>query len=574
MTPHPILAQKPKTGKSRMMFVSILALFAVLMAACGGSTDSSNRSGSNSNQPPLTIIASTTGAFATANFNPFLNTNGGGLFGAAGNIYEPLVFVNRYTGDPQPWLAKSFKMADDAKSVTFTLRDGVQWGDGKPFTMADVTFTLDLLKKYPSLDQQGLYSNGVISSYSTPDANTLQVNFAKPTSTALWFFSGTPIVSKAEYSQFSDPFKDPDAHPVGTGPYTLKSFSSSVYIFQKNPHYWQAGLPKVETLRYLSVNDNTAAQNLITSGQVDWAGIGWQTSYDDQFTKKDPSHYHTWFPGTNTVFLYLNTARAPFNDVRVRQAISLGIDREAIYKKAAVYAKPAGPSGILSPAYDAYIPAKYADAIKQDSAKAESLLQSAGFVKGSDGIYAKDGKKLSFNMDVPNGWSDWQSTLNVISDSLKAIGIDAKQNALATPNIYTQNLANGDYDAAISWTDQGPTPFFPLNDLLASGKAHNGSTIATGTNFEHWVDPATDKLLNQYLSTPDKTVQKQAIAGLADIVATQIPAIPLDFNVGWDEYTTTHFTGWPNDSNAFDYGSPFYGEDSTFVILHLQPVNS
>jgi peptide/nickel transport system substrate-binding protein len=437
-----------------------------------------------------------------------------------------------------------------------------------------LTFTLDLLKKYPALDGQGLYSNNVIASYSKVDQNTLKVAFTKPTSTALWFFSQTPIVSQKEYSTFADPTKDTDSQPVGTGPFMLKTFSPAAYVLVKNPNYWQPGLPKVDTLVYHSVNDNTTAQTQITSGQIDWAGIGWSPTYDAQYINKDPQHYHEWFPGSNTVYLYLNLTNPMFQDVRVRQAISLGINRASIISKAAPYGVAANASGILLPANQQWLPDKYQSpsAVQLDAAKAESLLQQAGYTKGSDGIYQKNGQKLSFKMDVPNGWSDWQSALDVVSGSLKAIGIDAQQNALATPNIYLDNLSHGKYQTAISWTSKGPTPYFQFVDLLSSSKAQNGSTVATGTNYEHWTDPKTDQFLNQYLGTTDATAQKQAIAGIADVVATQVPSIPLYYNVEWDEYTTTHFTGWPDKTNPYDYGSPFNGEDSAYVLLNLTPV--
>ena len=569
MTPDSIRAQKPKTGKSRMVFVSLLALFSILLAACGSTTSTGN---TGSSQPIMNIMATTGGTFAASNFNPFLNTNGGGLFGAAGNIYEPLVFVNRYTGVSTPWLAKTATVSSDAKSVTFVIRDGVKWSNGTPFTMKDVTFTLDMLKAHPALDLQGLFSGGLIDTYTATDANTLQITLKKPTSTILWSFSNTPIVSQQEYSQFSDPVTAVDSKPVGTGPYLFDKFTTTAYTFKKNPNYWNTAMaPKVDELRYLAVNDNTAAQNQVTSGAIDWAGIGWQKSFDAQFLK-DSVHHHEWFIGTNTVYLELNTTRAPFNDVKVRQAINLAINRDEIHTKAAFFANPSNAAGIVTPTFQSYVPSAYTDPLAQNAAQAATLLQQAGYTKGPDGILQKNGQKLSFKIQVPSGWSDWEASITVISSDLKAVGIDATEQAQSTSDVMLAGMKVGKFDAALMWSDAGPTPYYPLNDLLRSSYAHNGANPAKGTNYEGWNDPATDKLLDQYLASPDPTVQKQAIAGIADIMATQVPAIPLDYNAGWDEYTTTNFTGFPDANNAYDYGSPFNGEDSTYVLLHLSPV--
>jgi peptide/nickel transport system substrate-binding protein len=160
----------------------------------------------------------------------------------------------------------------------------------------------------------------------------------------------------------------------------------------------------------------------------------------------------------------------------------------------------------------------------------------------------------------------------VIANNLKAAGIDAQVNAMASPDLYTAALNKGAYDTAISWTDAGPTPFFPLSDLLSSANSWDPGKVASGTNWEHWKDPNTDKLLNQYLSSADPNVQKQAIQGIEKIIVEQLPVIPLDYNASWFENTTTHATGWPDASNPYDYGSPFNGPDNEYILFHLKPV--
>ncbi len=571
MTPNssPLSLHKVRTGKTRVVVFSLLAMVTMLVAACGGANPST---GKTAGPVTLNILASPNGNYTSANFNPFIQVNAGGLYGAQGMLYETLAIDNRYNGVITPMLASDYKLADDVKSITFTLRQGVQWSDGQPFTADDVVFTLNMLKQYPSLDLQGLWS-GVIKDVVSPDANTVKVDFLQPDSTAIWYLSQTFIVPKHIWSSVSDPTKYTDNNPIGTGPYTLKSFTPQAYLFQKNPKYWQPGKPQIDQLRYVATNDNTTAQLMVSKGEIDWAGIGWDPKFDATFTDRDPQHYHHWFPGNNTVILYLNLTKFPFNILAVRQAMSLAINRPEIQQKAAPFAAPANPSSILLPAHKDFLAPEFQDAqYTQDLDKANALMQQAGFTKGSDGIYAKDGKKASFSMIVPNGWSDWQSSLAVIADNLKQLGLDAQVNALATPDLYTTNLNKGDFDAAISWTDKGPTPFFFLNDWLASTKTWTNGKIATGTNWEHWQDPATDKLLGQYLNSADPAVQKQAIQGLEKIVADQLPSIPLDYNVGWFEYTTVHAIGWPDKDNTYDFGSPFDAPDNEFIVLHLQPV--
>jgi peptide/nickel transport system substrate-binding protein len=548
----------------------------MVLAACGGGNGTTPSSSSGAKGPvSINILGGPSGPFPAANFNPLVNNNNTGVLnGTWGMIYEPLIFENRSTGEITPWLASGYKLASDAKSITFTIRQGVKWSDGQPFTADDVLFTLNLLKQFPALDVQALWKT-TLSSVVAPDADTIQATYKQADSSSTWSFARQNIVPKHIWSSIADPTTALNAQPVGTGPYTMKSFSPQVYVLQKNPNWWQ-GADKigVDELRYLSTNDNTAAQLLISQGKIDWASIGWDPKYDAAFINPDPAHRHHWFPGNNTVMLYLNLTNPLFSDLNVRKAISLAIDRNQIHQSAAVYANPANPSSIL-PSNKDYIAPEYQSAqFTADTNQATQLLQQAGWTKGSDGILAKNGQKFSFNLIVPNGWSDWVATLQVISTNLKAVGIDAKVNTLATPDLYTGNLNAGKYDAAISWTDAGPTPFFYLRDWLRSTYSWDSASkrAAQGTNWEHWQNTDTDKLLDQYLNSADPAVQKQAIAGLEKIVVEQLPAIPLDYNVSWSEYTTYHVTGWPDENNAYDYGSVFYDQDSVSVVLHLKPV--
>jgi len=563
------LSLRGKSGKTRMVLFSLITVLAIVLAACGGSSGSTTNPGNTKAPLSLNILASPGGAFTAANFNPLVAS--GNNSGTQGMIYETLIFQNDATGEITPWLASDYKLATDASSISFTIRQGVKWSDGQAFSADDVMYTLNLLKSNTALDLQGLWTN-IIKTVTQPDANTIAITFQKPYSTATWAFAKQYIVPKHIFSTVSDPVTYLNSQPVGTGPYTVKSFTPQVYTLVKNPNFWQADKVNVDQLRYLAANDNTAAQLMISQGQIDWAGIGWDPKYDAAYTQKDPTHYHHWFPGTNAVMLYLNLTKPMFSDLNVRKAISLAIDRDQIHQSAAVYANPANPSAVLPSNKDWIAPDYQSAQFKLDQATAKQLLQQAGWTPGSDGILTKGGQKFSFTMIVPNGWNDWVASLQVISSNLKAVGIDAKVNATATPQVYIDARNSGNYDAAISWTNTGPTPFFFMQDFLRGSDTWDlaSKKIATGTNWEHWQDASTDKLLDQYLSTADPAAQKQIVTSLEKIIVDQLPSIPLDYNVGWFEYTTTHVTGWPDETNQYDYGSPFNFPDNEFIVLHLK----
>ncbi len=395
-------------------------------------------------------------------------------------------------------------------------------------------FTLNLLKQYPAADTNNLW--GTISAVSSSDAHTVVVTLKQANAPILWYLGGgTWIVPKHLWTSVGDPSKYTNPSPVGTGPFTLKSFTPQLIDLAKNPNYWQPGKPVISEIRYPSFNSNTSADLLLSRGEVDWTGI-FTPNIEKTFVSHDPTHNHYWFPAANVVMLYLNLSKAPFNDLALRKAISYALDRGQMSKVAEDgYEQVAHPTGLILPANKSFLASDYqSSSFALDVAKATQTLDSAGYKKGSDGIYMdKSGKKLSFNLNVVTGWTDWVTICQIMATNLKAIGIEAKVNAIAF-NDYFSALQLGSFDMAISWTNPGPTPYFLYNSLLNSkNTAAVGKTAAS--NWERWSDPATDKFLQQFASSTDTTTQQQAIAGIEKVVAEQLPSIPLVDGAQWYE---------------------------------------
>jgi peptide/nickel transport system substrate-binding protein len=561
------LASAPAKTRLRLgsIVLSLMTFCLLLLAACGqGSSGTTNKT------HVLTVVPSPKGDF-TNGFSPYsANAN----YGSQGLIYETLLFFNRLTGQITPWLAQSYQFSGDAKTLTFNLRPNVQWSDGKPFTAADVVFTLQMLKQYPDADGNGLWQ--YLQSVQAPDGPnglTVSVTLKTAYSPILWYLAGqTWIVSQHEYASAGDPTKFVDANPVGTGPFLLGSFAPQLIVLKKNPHYWQPGKPLVDEIRYPAFDSNTSAELLLSRGDVDWTGL-YTPNIQQTYVAKDPQHNHYWFPNRNIVMLYLNTAKYPFNLLSVRQAISAAIDREQIYKVAeSGYEPVASPTGLVLPSDQNYLDPQYANlSFTKEPTRSLQLLQSAGFHQGSDGIFVdNNGKKLSFSIDVVTGWTDWVTAVQIIASDLKAIGIDAKVNSISFSS-YFSALQMGTYDMAISWTNPGPTPFYLYNSLLNSTNSAPLGKPAP-SNWERWMDPTTDKLLAQYATTTDPSLQQQALYGLERIMVEQLPSIPLVYGASWYEYSTRNFTGWPDANNPYASPPPFDFPDAEVVVLNLKPV--
>jgi peptide/nickel transport system substrate-binding protein len=141
----------------------------------------------------------------------------------------------------------------------------------------------------------------------------------------------------------------------------------------------------------------------------------------------------------------------------------------------------------------------------------------------------------------------------------------------ASYNDYLTALENGSYSAAISWTINGPSPYYLYNNLLASANSAPIGKVAA-SNWERWNDPATDQLLTQFAQSDSSTVQQQALNGLQRVMVEQVPTIPLIYNVQWYEYTTTRFVGWPTQQDPYAVPSPYTYPDSEVVALHLHEI--
>lgn len=542
-----------------------LATLLVFLAACGngGSTQQNQ-----ANQPHiLTVGVSPTGNFVE-NYNPFLSSTN--LYGTLGLLYETLTFFNRMDGTQTPMLAQSYEMNSTATSVTFHLRPNVLWSDGQPFSSADVVYTLNLLKQYPALDTNGLWQT--IKDVSASDANTVVVDLKSSAQPFIWYLAGqTYIVPQHIWQSISDPTKATNTTPVGTGPFTLKSFTPALYKYQKNAKYWNASQVQVDEVDYPAFSSNTTGELLLSNGSLDWNGV-FEANIQKVYVNRDPQHNHYWFPGTQTTMLYVNLTKFPFSDLGVRKAIAETIDRTQIQNLAeSGYQIPASPTGLVLPANKSFLSPQYSSlAFSVNASQAAQDLQSAGYAKDSSGIWAKNGKEISFTIQAPTGWSDWDTVCQIVATELGALGMKVKVLAPSVAD-YITALQNGTFDTAVSWTNPGPTPYYLYNSLLNS---HFTAPVgkAAASNYDRWSDTATtDKLLSDYASTTDATQQQQDIYGLEQIMVEQLPAIPLVYGSNWYEYSTARFTGWPDADHPYAMPGPFNYPDDEIVILHLKP---
>lgn len=549
----------------RRTLTGLLALSAVMAGAvaCGGHTTTA--SGDNST---LVIEDNPVSPF-TDNFNPFDSNDTAFEVNAVGMVYEPLLqFNSMKPGTIYPWLAKSYAFSNGGKTVTFTLQSNVKWNDGQAFSSKDVAFTFNLMKQNKAINTNGINPTNV----STPDANTVQLDFATPQYTNLFYIGSAYMVPQHIWSTVSNPSTWNDATPVGTGPYKLAKFSSQGFTLGKTGTYWQQDKVKIANLSFPSYVSNTTASLALSQGAIDWGGND-IANIEKTFVAKDPAHNKYWFAPVNVVTLELNTTKAPLNDAAVRRAVSAGIDRDQLSTIGETGYEPAATSSgglLLKGVDDKYLDPALKDDLKQDKSKVSSILTGDGYAQVG-GKWTKNGKTIKFAIEDPSSYSDYYEDATLISQQLNAEGFDVTVNG-TTPDTWTSDYNNGTFDAAIHWGNQGPSPYYQYDNWLDYKLSAPIGQPATGDQ-SRYNSPAAQAALDQFANTNDEATQADALNKLQHIVATDAPVIPLLYGASWDEYSTKKFTGWPTPDNAYmnpTPNSPFM----EYTVLQLSPVSS
>lgn len=533
------------TSRGRSVALSLVAAGATL--ALAGSFVSAQ---TPPNRPPLVIGVEAAGPTFTANFNPFAGQRDGRLY-----IYEPLAIVNPYSGVETPWLGTRWKFVN-SHEFAVTVRSGVKWSDGVPFTARDVAFTFNLMKKFPALDGNGLWN--VLSSV-TAHGDQVIFRYKTPAVQTAVEILQVPIVPEHIWSKIKDPVTWPDANPVGTGPYVLKSFTPYQYTLVKNKNYWQAGKVQVPELIFPAGEPNQVAQLKLVSGQWQWATL-FLPNVKQIWVKGNPDHQY-WFPGGAPVALVLNLKKAPFDNVAFRKAVAYAINRKAIVDKAEFgYVPPASQALLTLPAQRSYLdPAipheGYVPYAPQES---KAILKAAGFKWNRQGkLLTPSGSPVTFTIQIPSGWTDWIQTSEMIAQDLGRLGMNV---TVQTPQYgaYAEDQTNGSFTGVLAGAGGQPDPYWSFYYLLGP------------TNTFGFHSPQVSNILANWNATTNLANQRRDAYTLEHTMVTQFPVIPLFYGANWAEYNTKSYIGWPTAKNPYASGAP-YLPDVLLIATHLRP---
>ncbi|MCL4520359.1 MAG: ABC transporter substrate-binding protein [Firmicutes bacterium] len=543
---------RAKTGLM-MSMIGVLAM--VGLSACG----STEALGKTTKLPALVMGVQDGSPGYTENFNPLsVNDLNGVTY-----MFEPMYEIDALTGKQIPWLATSYHWVG-TRELQFTIRKGVKWSNGKPFTAQDVVYTFDLLKQYSALDVNGIWSyiSGVSAS-----GNVVTFTFSKPNVPGWQYIATQVIVYPPQFEKAKNPVTFTDPNPIVTGPFILDTFNPSEYTLKANPLYWQRRLIKVPKITEVALGGNETSDLQMSEGKFGYAVL-FEPGIKKSYVDKNPKDYHYWFPLGSPTALSFNLTEAPFNNVKFRQAMAYAINKEVIYKDGEYGYEPPASQSLLPPELDAAwldksLATQYA--YHYSPAKALSLLASIGYHKIDGKLIGPNGKQLTFSLQCPTGWTDYIQDMSIIRTELGQIGIKV---TTQTPSVATDysDVETGHYQAALvyGWTESNP--YYIYDYIMASQESAPIGQVATfNANTERFDDPTVNGLIAQLAATTNVAKQHQIVDQLEAIAMQQVPVVALVSGAAWNEYQTNDYVGWPTAKN------PYAAPGSLIILTHLRP---
>ncbi|WP_337267209.1 ABC transporter substrate-binding protein [Oryzifoliimicrobium ureilyticus] len=452
------------------------------------------------------------------NLNPGIVASNG-VFFVASKVVEPLAETSFDGPDGlEPRLATSWEGSPDGLSATFHLRQNVQWHDGKPFTSADVAFSaMNIWKPLQNLGRT-VFAN--LAAVDTPDSYTVIFRFSKPTPFQL-VRNALPVVTSVLPKHLYEG-NDISTNPanlklVGTGPFKFGDYKpGEYYLLSKNANYWAKGEPKLDEIVFRVLPDRDSAGAALEAEEIDLAAFSAVPLADlDRLSKVDGIKVISkgYEALTYQLVVEINHRRAELANLRVRQAIAHAIDKKFVVDTIFLgYAKAAtGPVPANAPQFYTSDVTRY----DFDVAKANALLDEAGFAKGGDG------KRFSLKLRPAPYFNETKQFGDYLRQALAAIGIDAvlinADSAAHLKAVYTDH----DFDLAVGPPVFRGDPAISTTILVQSG-------IASGVPFSNqggYSNSELDHLISKASETIDEAERTELYKQFQQIVTKDIPLI-------------------------------------------------
>ncbi|MFM0741830.1 ABC transporter substrate-binding protein [Paraburkholderia xenovorans] len=452
---------------------------------------------------------------------------------------------------PKPSLATSWEVSDDSRKYVFHLRHGVKWHDGKPFTSADVAYSIQTLRQvHPRA--KTTFAN--VTDVATPDPYTVVITLSKPAPYLIKAFSSseTPIVPKHIYDGTDVLTNTANNAPIGTGPFRFVKWVRGSYIeYARNDDYWDKGKPYLDRIVVKVITDPAARTVAFEDGSVDLSGDTPVPLSDLDRLKGNPklgleSRGYEFQAGVARI--EFNLDNPVLKNPKVRQAIASALDREVVrkviyYGYATPLASPIIPS---NPYYDP-IPTPY----PFDVEHANALLDEAGYPRKADGTrFALTVDPLPIG-DLPT------RTAAYVKSALARVGIAVTVRSQDLPAYLKRIYTDRDFDFSINGMSNLFDPVVGVARLYTTQNFRRGVPF---TNGSHYSNPEIDQLFAQVAEETDEAKRKQLFSQIQRILERDLP----DINLVSPQYLTVYSRAVHNHTISPD------GVSASFADVWLQ----
>jgi peptide/nickel transport system substrate-binding protein len=439
-------------------------------------------------------------------------------------IYESLLSYEGAALTPRPGLAESWTVSDDKKTYTFKLRRNVKWHDGKPFTAEDVVFSVEkIVRPYSS---RGKVYFGDVASLETPDQYTVvfKLKDAVPFFMNVFQPGEAPILPKHAFDGIDLTTAagvrgaEIMQKPIGTGPFRFKEWrKGSHIILERNPDYWDKGRPCLDQVVLRVLPDGAARAIAVESGEADLSPMSGLPEAEILRLSKLPqmvtSRDGAEALGPN-MWLEVNMREKPLADVKVRQAISMVLDRQKIVD---VIWYGQGTPGI-GPIVSAN-PTFFNKALKPyeySPAKANQLLDEAGYKRGADGVRFK----ITQNF-LPYG-ENWIRLGEYIRQELGKVGISVETQSLDLGGWLKAVYTDWTFNITSTFSHNYSDPSIGVERTFTSENIKKGATF---TNSMGYKNARIDELFAKVGRETDVAVRKKQFDEIQQILHDEMPVI-------------------------------------------------
>ena len=419
-------------------------------------------------------------------------------------VYDGLLEYD-FNLNPVASLAESWQVAADGKSITFKLRRGVRFHDGKPFSSADVKFSvMEVLKK---VHPRGANTFRALIDIETPDETTVVFKLDQPAPYILRALSGyeSPMLPKHLF-EGQDPKSATNANkPVGTGPFKFVEWDKGQFIrLDRNDQYWKPGQPYLDRIVARFIPDPSTRSAAMEKGEVHFAAFDAIPFVDVNRLKALP-HIAITLEGYSMVnpitLLEMNSKHPPLDKKEVRQAIAYAVDRKFIIENIWFgFGRPAtGPlnanfakTGLYTNEVRRY---DTADRIE----RANKLLDAAGLKRGADGM------RFKITHDILPYGEQWQRLGEYIKQALGQVGIDVTLRHEDVPTWLKRIFTNYDFDLTSDFYYNLADPVLGVHRQYLTDQIRQGTVFVNSTRYSN---PKVDDLLKSGTieSSPAKRV--------------------------------------------------------------------